>query len=154
MSRISPLGVFAALILCCSLPAAAQDRGYWRAVSTNAMAITGDLSISESRLSINLTSAFSIAQIRPLKPAESSAIFDVDLNETGSGYLYRLNVPAAKRFLHHNTLCGSDDTQWMATFVHDRALRVAFFSGTDMPLLTSDALANSTDVCGTYTYSR
>ena len=126
MSRISPLGVFAALILCCSLPAAAQDRGYWRAVSTNAMAITGDLSISESRLSINLTSAFSIAQIRPLKPAESSAIFDVDLNETGSGYLYRLNVPAAKRFLHHNTLCGSDDTQWMATFVHDRALQGSF----------------------------
>jgi hypothetical protein len=126
-------GAFVALLLCCSLPGLAQDKGYWRAVSSNADAITGDLSISESRLSINMT-AFSIAQIRPLKPAESSAVFDADPGEGGSGYLYRLNVPAAKRFLHHNTLCGSDDTQWMATYVHGRALRVAFFSGTDMPV--------------------
>jgi hypothetical protein len=153
MSRNSALGVFAALILCCSLSAVAQDKGYWRAISTNADAITGDLSISESKLSINMTS-FPIAQIRPLKLAEAGALFDADPGEGGSGYLYRLNVPAAKRFLHRNTLCGSDDTQWMATYVHERALRVAFFSGTDMPVITPDALANSTDVCGTFTYSR
>jgi hypothetical protein len=153
MCRKFRLGAFAALLLFCSLPAVAQDKGYWRAVSSNAVAITGDLSISESRLSINMT-AFSIAQIRPLKPSESSAAFDADPGEGGSGYLYRLNVPATGRFLHHNTLCGSDDTQWMATYVHERALRVAFFSGTDMPVITPDALANSTDVCGTFTYSR
>lgn len=144
---------FAALFLCCSLPAAAQDKGYWRASSTNATAITGDLSISETRLSINLT-AFNMAQIRPLKPAEFTAAFDADPGEAGVGYLYRMNVPAAKRFLHHNTLCGSDDTQWMATYARGRILRVAFFSGSDMPVITADALANSTDVCGTYTYSR
>ena len=153
MSRISPLIVFTALILGCNLPAVAQDKGYWRATSTNADAITGDLSISESKLSINLT-AFPMAQIRPLKPAESSAAFDADPNDGGSGYLYRLNVPATRRFLHHNTLCGSDDTQWMATYVHGRTLRVAFFSGADMPVITPDALANSTDVCGTFSYSR
>ena len=73
---------------------------------------------------------------------------------SGSGYLYRLNVPATKRFLHKNSLCGSDDTQWLATFVEGRSLRVAFFSGTDAPVLTVDALANSTDVCGTFSYSR
>jgi hypothetical protein len=152
--RRNALGcAFAVLLLCYSISAAAQDKGYWRATSTNAVAITGDLSISESRLSINLT-AFPMAQIRPIKPAESSAAFDADPGEGGSGYLYRLNVPAAKRFLHHNTLCGSDDTQWMATYVHDRTLRVAFFSGADMPVITSDALANSTDVCGTFAYSR
>ena len=145
--------VFAALFLCCSLPAVAQDKGYWRAVSSNADAITGDLSISDSRLSINMTH-FPLAQIRALKPAESSAVFDADINENGSGFLYRLNVPGAQRFLHRNTLCGSDDTQWMATFAQGRTLRVAFFSGGDMPVLTPDALANSTDVCGTFSYSR
>ncbi len=146
-------GAFAVLLHCCCLPAVAQDKGYWRAVSSNAVAITGDLSISESKLSINMTT-FPLAQIRPLKPAESSAVFDADPGDGGSGYLYRLNVPAARRFLHHNALCGSDDTQWMATYVHERSLRVAFFSGTYMPVITPDALANSTDVCGTFTYSR
>ncbi len=144
MNRNPLVGAVILLLLCGSLSAAAQDKGYWRATSTNAVAITGDLSISESKLSINLT-AFIMAQIRPLKPAEASAAFDADLNEGGSGYLYRLNVPAARRFLHKNTLCGSDDTQWMATYVHGRILRVAFFSGTDMPVITPDALANSTE---------
>ena len=47
-------------------PSAAQDKGYWRAASNNASAITGDLSISEAKLSINFTS-FTIAHIRPAK---------------------------------------------------------------------------------------
>ncbi|MGA9586785.1 MAG: hypothetical protein WBQ95_15730 [Terracidiphilus sp.] len=144
---------FVTLLLCRSLSAAAQDKGYWRAVSSTATAITGDLTISESKLSINM-SAFPIAQIRPLKTAEAGAAFEANPDEGGSGYLYRLNVPAAKRFLHHNTLCGSDDTQWMVTYVHNSTLRVAFFSAADMPVITPDALANSTDLCGTFTYSR
>ena len=152
MSKGILFPAIAALLLCCSLSATAQDKGYWRAVSSNADAITGDLTISDSKLTINFSS-FPLAQIRPLQPAEWSAIFDADPG-SGTGYLYRLNVPATKRFLHKNTLCGSDDTQWLATFVHDRSLRVAFFSGENMPVLTSDALANSTDVCGTFTYSR
>jgi hypothetical protein len=153
MRRTVLTAAFAALLLCCSISAAAQDKGYWRAVSSNASDITGDLAISDAKLSINLT-GFPIAQIRPLKPAESTAVFDADPGAGGSGYLYRLNVPAGRRFLHHNTLCGSDDTQWMATYVQGRALHVAFFSGPDMPTMTSEALANSSDVCGTFSYSR
>jgi hypothetical protein len=147
------LGAIANLMLVCSLPLAAQDKGYWQAASSNASEITGDLSITNDKISINF-SAFPIAQIRPLKPAESSAVFDADPSAGGSGYLYRFNVPAGKRFLHKNTLCGSDDTQWIATYVQGRALHVAFFSGADMPILTPEALANSSDVCGTFSYSR
>ena len=148
------LGAVASLLLVCSLPLAAQDKGYWRAVSSNiANDITGDLSITNDKITINF-SAFNIAQIRPLTPTESSAIFDADPGASGSGNLYRLNVPAQKRFLHKNTLCGSDDTQWIATYVQGRALHVAFFSGPDMPVFTPEALANSTDVCGTFSYSR
>ncbi len=98
--------------------------------------------------------AFPITPIRSLKPAEVSAAFDVDLNASGTGTLFRLTVPAAKRFLHHNTLCGTEDTQWMATFVLGKTLQVAFFSGAEAPEFTMDALAKSADLCGTYTYVR
>ncbi len=95
-----------------------------------------------------------MAPIRKLGSAEVAAAFDADSNASGTGNLYRLTVPAAKRFLHHNTLCGSEDTQWMATYVEDRTLHVAFFSGADTPVFTVDALANSTDLCGRFSYSR
>src|SRR5580692_6092233 len=121
MSRGILLGAIASLMLACSLPATAQDKGYWRAVSSNANNITGDLSISDAKITINLT-GFTLAQIRRLQPTESGAVFDADPGAGGVGFLYRLNVPAAKRFLHHNTLCGSDDTQWLATYVEGRAL--------------------------------
>jgi hypothetical protein len=145
--------VLVTVLVCGSLIGAAQDKGYWRAASSNANEITGDLSITNDKITINFSS-FTIAQIRPLKPAESSAIFDADPDAGGSGSLYRLNVPAQKRFLHKNTLCGSDDTKWFATYVQGRALHVAFFSGADMPVFTPEALANTTDVCGTFSYSR
>jgi hypothetical protein len=147
------LGAVASLMLVCSLSLAAQEKGYWQAASSNANNITGDLSITNDRITI-YTSWFTIAQIRALKPAESSAVFDADPSAGGNGNLYRLVVPAQKRFLHHNTLCGSDDTQWLATYVQGRTLHIAFFSGSDMPVFTPEALANSTDVCGTFTYSR
>ena len=153
MSRGILLGAVACLMLACSLPLAAQDNGYWRAASSNANEITGDLAITNDKLTINFSS-FTIAEIRPLKAAESGAVFDADPGAGGSGNLYRLNVPAQKRFLHKNSLCGSDETQWLATYVEGRSLHVAFFSGADMPVLTPEALANSNDVCGTFSYSR
>jgi hypothetical protein len=72
----------------------------------------------------------------------------------GSGNLYRLRIPGDKRFLHKNTLCGSEDTQWMATYVVGHALHLAFFSGQKMPVFTTDAIANTTDLCGTFYYVR
>ena len=129
-----------------------QDRGDWRAASSNANSITGDLALSQSKVFINYT-PFVIAQIRKLEPSETSAIFAAEGAGSG-GNLYRLNVPANRRFLHHNTLCGSDDTQWMVTSVADRTLHVAFFSGTNTPVFTLEALNNSTDLCGTFTYLR
>ncbi|MGC2620115.1 MAG: hypothetical protein WA414_13810, partial [Acidobacteriaceae bacterium] len=70
------------------------------------------------------------------------------------GNLYRLEIPAEKRFQHKNTLCGSDETQWMATWASGSGIRVAFFSGQTMPVLTLDALNSSTNVCGNYSYIR
>jgi len=143
----------AALMLAGGLYCTAQDQGYWRAASTNANAITGDIAISKDRVTIDFYN-FTIAPIRTLNTTEVAAAFDADVNAGGNGQLYRLNVPPDRRFLHKNTLCGSDGTQWMATYVSGRTLQVAFFSGSDMPVLTIDALANGTSVCGVFTYAR
>ena len=130
----------------------AQEKGYWRAASSNAGSITGDIEMSDTRVSINFT-GFPIAQIRHLSPAEASAVFASEPPGAG-GNLFRLNVPAKQHFLHHNSLCGGDDTQWMVTSVGDRTMLVAFFSGPDTPVFTPEALANSTDLCGTFAYVR
>jgi hypothetical protein len=139
------------LVLVCGMTAAAQDKGYWRAASSTAKSITGDLILSDEKLSINLSN-FTIARIRGLEQGEASALFDPDGTGGGSGSLYRLIVPAEKKFLHRNSLCGSDDTQWMVTYVSGRSLQLAFFSGQKPPVFTMDAIANSTDLCGKFSY--
>lgn len=141
------------LLLAPALAVQAQDKGYWQAASSTANSITGDISISSTRVTINFNS-FPVAEIRRLSTAEVSAVFDADSNAGGNGDLYRLNVPAEKRFLHHNTLCGTDDTEWMATYVSGHNLWVAFFSGSALPQLTVEAMNNSTNVCGVFTYGR
>jgi len=135
------------------LSAAAQETGPWRAASSTAESITGDVAFSAATLSINF-SAFPIARIRDLEPGEVSAVFDADSNAGARGSLYRLSIPAGKKFMHHNTLCGSEDTQWMAVYVAGRSLHLAFFSGQKMPVFTPDAISNSTNLCGTFLYGR
>jgi len=135
------------------VPVHAQDQGYWRAASSNANAITGDVTISASRVTIDYLT-FTMAPIRRLKPVEVSSVFDADVNAGIEGMLYRLKVPPAQRFLHKNTLCGDEETQWMATYVTGRTLNVAFFSGDDEPVFTFDAIQHSSAVCGTFSYSR
>lgn len=145
--------VAAALLALFSITIAAQDRGYWRAASSTAASITGDIAISPSKLIINFI-GFPIVQARRLKPAEVSSVFDADVNAAIEGTLYRLSIPANKRFLHRNTLCGDQDTHWMATYVSGKSMQVAFFSGDAEPVFKFGAIQNSPALCGTYTYVR
>ncbi len=144
-----------ALLVCLfgSVSLLAQDRGYWRAASNNANQTTGDIAISDSKLTVNFLS-YSLAPIRKLTQTEASAAFDVDVNAAGAGNMYRLSIPGDKRFLHRNTLCGSEETQWMVTYAEGSTLHVALFSGASMPVLTAEALSNSSDVCGIFSYVR
>jgi hypothetical protein len=153
MVRLRYACAMIAMALAVSIRIAAQDKGVWSPASTTASSITGGLVIADTKLTVNFVS-FPLAKIRPLAPAELGAIFDADANSSPAGNLYRLDIPAARRFLHHNTLCGSEDTQWMATYVEGKTLQVAFFSGTDEPKLTFESIQNSTSVCGTFTYAR
>lgn len=148
--RLRPI-VCAALLLC--LSAQAQEKGQWRAASTTARGVTGDVAFTDIKIAINF-SAFTIAQIRTLDPAEATALFHAEEGSTGTGNLFRTEIPGDKRFLHKNTLCGADEVQWVASFVSGKTLQLAFFSGASMPKLTPDDLANATNLCGTYTYVR
>jgi hypothetical protein len=147
--------IAASLLLCCLTVAvqgvAAQEKGVWRAASKAAQSITGDVALSDQKIAINFVT-FTMVKVRALDKPELSAAFDADAN--GSGSLYRLHVPSAKKILGHNTLCGDEDTEWMATYVAGNSLHLAFFSGEKPPVFTLDAISNSTDLCGAYSYIR
>jgi hypothetical protein len=140
------------LLICC-LTLAAQERGMWRAESSTARSITGDVALSGEKISINF-STFPMIRIRSLDKSESSAAFDAVSTPDGTGSLYSLSIPGTKKFLHKNTLCGTEDAQWMATYVSGHALQLAFFSGQKSPVFTLDAMANSTNLCGTFSYAK
>jgi hypothetical protein len=153
MMRERRLCALLGFTLACSVAAAAQERGNWRAASSPAQSITGDVGIGDEKIFINFSS-FTIARIRDLEPGEVSSVFDADSGAGVRGSLYRLSIPGAKAFLHKHTLCGGEDTQWMATYVEGRSLHLAFFSGQKMPVFTPDTITNSTDLCGTFSYAR
>lgn len=139
------------VLLCVVGPAAAQEKGYWNATSNTARSITGDLSFAPDKITINFTT-FTLAQIRTLKTDEQQALFpDVG---PGAGNFYRVQIPSDKKFLRKNTLCGSDETDWIVTWVSAKTLHVAMFSGGSIPTLTPEALASNQRLCGTYMYSR
>jgi hypothetical protein len=139
--------------MACCLAGTAQEKGYWRAASSTAVSITGDIQISDAKVTINFAS-FPLAQIRKLEAAEVGAVFDADANAGGSGNLYRLNISGSRRFLRHNTLCGTEDVQWMVTYVLNKDLQVALFSGSSQPVFQFEAIRNSTNLCGTFSYVR
>ena len=141
------------LLLACALTAPAQQKGNWRASNSTAKSITGDIVLSDEKIAINFAT-FPIARIRALQPDEITALFEADTTTPGIAALYKLEVPAAKKFLHKNSLCGAEDTQWMVTYLADRSLHLALFSGSKPPVLAPEAIANSTDLCGTFTYTR
>lgn len=135
------------------LAASAQEKGTWRAASKTAKAITGDVAFAGEKFGIDFAS-YTVAQIRNVQPAEAKATFDLDVLPAGAGNLYRLSIPGATKFLHKNTLCGAEDTQWLVTFVTGKQLQIAFFSGETMPVLTAEAIPTGTNLCGTYSYVR
>jgi hypothetical protein len=154
MARAFAMSVLLAGMVCSAARVCAQeDRGLWRAASTNALAITGDITIGEAKVTLDFNT-FPLALIRRLKPVEVSAVFDADVSAGIEGTLYRLRVPPGKYIVKRNTLCGGEETQWMATYATGHTLKVAFFSSDDMPVFTFDAMQNTTTLCGTYAYGR
>ena len=155
MAKRGLFGAAAIAVLACALHGAAQqpDRGFWRAASNTASSITGDIGISNTKLTIGFK-GFVLMPVRSLKPVEVASVFDSDVNSAGTGALYRVNISEEQRFLRKNTLCGTESTQWMATYVIGKTLNVAFFSGETEPVFTFDAISHSPNLCGTFVYAR
>ena len=154
MNQTLPRRLTLTLVLTLATLAAAQQvRGTWRATSKTAQSITGDVAISLEKIQIGFT-IFPISQIRALSPAEVKAAFDLDADPTGNGHLYKINIPATTKFLRKNSLCGGEVTEWMVAYIDGRTLQLAFFSGAKPPTFTPDAIATTTDLCGTYGYSK
>jgi hypothetical protein len=153
MKRKTSFCIAAVLLLAAWVSLSAQELGYWRPASKTAQSITGGVAISDTKLSINFSN-FDIVRARDLEPAEVSTVFDTDSGGSKKGRLYGLGIPAAKKFLHKNTLCGTEDTRWMVAFADGNSLQLAFFSGARAPVFTPDAISNSTNLCGTYSYVR
>lgn len=130
-----------------------MEKGTWRAANQTAKAITGDVAFAGERFGINFLS-FPVAQIRTVPAEELKAVFNLDEAPPAAGNLYRLLVPGSTKFMHKNTLCGAEDTQWMVTYVERKTLRIAFFSGEKIPTLTPEAMATGTDLCGTFGFVR
>ncbi|WP_051978362.1 hypothetical protein [Edaphobacter aggregans] len=143
--------VAASFLIVCLSTAQAEERGYWRAASNSARSVTGDLTVADEKLTINFSTT-TISRIRALEAPEVSAVFDTDSATAGTGSLYRLNIPAAKKFVHKNSLCGAEDVHWMVAYAQGNNLQLAFFSGDKPPVFTFDAMQSSTDRCGTFAY--
>jgi hypothetical protein len=143
----------AAACLLMTAPAVAQDTGYWKATSKTAYSVTGDIVIEPEKLVMNFSS-FIMSNVRHAEGAEVSAVFDAPADGNPGANLYRLNIPAGKKFLHKNTLCGAEDTTYMMVYREDKTLQVAFFSGAAMPKLTTADVQNSGTLCGTYMYQK
>lgn len=153
MTRLKLLCALGITGIFLSIQLPAQEKGSWSAASTTAKGVTGDVIFSGQKIVINF-SGYTVAQIRDLTPAEIGAVFNVDSGAGGVGNLYRTSIPAEKKFLHKNTLCGSEDTQWVVTYVKGHNLQLAFFSGPSIPAMTPEGVANATNLCGTYSYMR
>jgi hypothetical protein len=143
----------ASMFFCGLTVASAQERGYWRAASNSARTVTGDITLGEEKLTINFFTT-TISKVRSLDPAEISSIFDADASSPGVASLYRLNISGEKKFAHKNSLCGTEDVHWMVAYSQSNNLQLAFFSGEKPPVFTFEAMTNSTDKCGTFTYVR
>lgn len=153
MKRDTLLCALAAALLFPCLVSVAEERGYWRAASSSARSVTGDIALGDEKLTINFYTT-PVSRIRALEAAEVSSVFDIDSSTGGAGSLYRLDIPAEKKFQHKNSLCGAESTQWMVAYASGNSLQLAFFSGQKPPVFTFDAISNSTDKCGTFTYVR
>jgi hypothetical protein len=145
--------IIASSLVFFSLAAIAQEKGNWRASSSSARTMTGDIMLADEKIYIDLT-AFTMSRIRALEVPELRAVFDADPTGDDAGSLYKLVIPATKKFQRKNTLCGAEDVQWMATYASGKSLQIILFSGEKVPTLSFDALQNSTNVCGSFSYVR
>jgi hypothetical protein len=154
------------LLLCtpCAVPvtqAQAAQPVKWTAISTTAMAITGDIKSTDTSLTI-ADHRLELHLVRNLDEEDlKNALILLNKRFIPSihGALYQISLAANLKLRGSNTLCGKSRTSWVVQ-IHSPArkttehenLYLAFFSGDQEPNLTPSVINTSTGLCGTYWY--
>lgn len=142
--RLCPIS---AILLAALLPATAvsaragEER--WSASSRTAMAITGDIRLSPTRLVV-------AGKRFPLAVAADVKTFGTTQGPQAARIL-RVTTQANPTLLNGNRLCGSSPVRWIAVYRSDRGtmLNLAAFSGVRQPKGEQQA-----GLCGTFLYAR
>lgn len=133
----------------------------WVAISQTAMSITGDAYVTESslwfhhhELPLTLNKKLSDEELKA-----AANLLQATMNADTRGELYKTHLSRTVHLLGSNTLCGGKDTTWILmvhTLDHHGRLNLelAVFSGTQRPIIETDALDHSTSLCGTYWYQK
>lgn len=136
-----------ALVMLASLgiatAAAAAGVEHWSATSNTAMAITGDITLSPTRLAM-------AGKSLPLAVAADVPAFGTSLNGPRPARILKVTRPADPKLLNGNTLCGAP-ARWIAVYRTDagKSLNMAVFSSVAQPTGEDDK-----GLCGTFLYSR
>ncbi len=154
-------GTCAVFCLAHPLRARSKPPTKWLAISQTAMSITGDAYLSDDglvfqnhRLPLTLEKKLGGEELKA-----AANLLNATLNSTTRGELYKTNLSGTVHLRGSNTLCGKRDTTWiliMSTIDGTGGinLNLATFSGALRPLIQTQALGKSTDLCGTYWYQK
>jgi hypothetical protein len=115
---------------------------HWSAASSTAMAITGNILLSPTRL---------LAAGKTLPLAVAADVTDFHTNQgPQSARILKVTRPADPTLLNDNTLCGAP-VRWIAVYRSDggKDLNMSVFKGATRPHGEIGP-----DVCGTFLYSR
>jgi len=147
--RVVPPALASAVLLAVSCAWAAIPGEHWEAVSTTAMAITGDVTFSPDRIT------FGNGKSLPLATSGTMPQFGAAMG-TVSATLYKVTAPDDPVLLHGSRLCGGRAPQpvtfiaiWKPALVGSDVdpRSMAAFSGSVRP-----TVAGGPGFCGTYTY--
>jgi len=122
--------------------------------SNTALSITGTIRFSSKSIGIHgkfypLTLAHMLTadELTNAKP-----LFSIDT--ATSGYLFQTSIPVNAPMLNGNSTCNAKCTWVLAVYTAPDQLNLAFITGDATPSLAPGALMHSSNVTGTYWYSK
>ena len=137
--------ITAALLACCSVQSFAKGgEERWTAYSRTAVAITGDILLSPTRLraaGVDL----------PLKVMADVPDFQNDLDQRVAARVLAVTRRMNPKLRNGNTFCGDQPIRWIVVWQYDagKGLGMDMFAGSQMP-----SSANNVGFCASYFYFR
>ena len=134
-----------ALLACCSVQATAKGGDErWTAYSRTAMAVTGDILLSPTRLR-------AVGTELPLKVMADLPDFQNDLDQRVVARVLAVTRRLNPTLRNGNTFCGTRPIRWIVVWQNDagKGLGIDMFAGSRMP-----HSANDVGFCASYFYSR